>query len=102
VWGEERVGLPALPQLVELLRAHGREVEVVRLEREPRRFGSRDELEGFLRRQLWVQPGSAADTRFRAALGPLIEIDDEGGAGLVGQRPLPIGIVTWTPARVGG
>lgn len=97
VWGEERVALPALPEFVELLRAMGRDPAITRLEREPRRFGSRDELAGFLRRQLWVKTGSAADIRFLAALEPLIETDDDGRVGLVGQRPLPIGIVTWEP-----
>lgn len=101
VWGEERVPLPALPEFVELLRAMGRDPQIARLEREPRRFGSRDELAGFLRRQLWVQPGSAADIRFRDALEPLLETDDDGRVGLVGQRPLPIGIVTWEPGGIG-
>jgi hypothetical protein len=67
------------------------------LERAPRRFASRDELEGFLRRQLWVDPGSAADRRFVAALDGLIVGDEDGGFGLRDQRPLPIGIVTWDP-----
>ncbi len=97
VWGEERVSLPALPEFVERLRALGREPVITMLEREPRRFASREELEGFLRRQLWVAEGSAADDRFRAALDTLIEIDADGGVGLVGQRPLPIGIVAWHP-----
>ncbi len=99
VHGEPRVSLPALPELVELLRAMGREPSIERLEREPRRFDSRDELEGFLRRQLWTQPGSPADERFRAALDKIIETDADGRVGLVGQRPLPIGIVTWLPGR---
>ena len=97
VWGEERVPLPALPEFVELLRAMGRDPHVVRLEREPRRFASRDELIGFLRRQLWVERGSPADIRFLEALEPLLDIDADGRAGLIGQRPLPIGIVTWSP-----
>ena len=97
VHGEARVSLPALPDFVELLRAQGREPSIERLEREPRRFASRDELEGFLRRQLWVEPGSAADGRFRAALDEVLETDADGRVGLVGQRPLPIGIVTWAP-----
>ncbi len=95
VWGEERAALPALPEFVELLRAMGREPAVQHLEREPRRFGSRVDLEGFLRRQLWVEPGSAADIRFLDALGPMLESDADGRVGLRGQRPLPIGIVTW-------
>ena len=97
VHGEPRVSLPALPDFVELLTARGRTPSVERLEREPRRFASREELEGFLRRQLWTEPGSAADDRFRAALDELLELDDDGTVGLVGQRPLPIGIVTWAP-----
>jgi hypothetical protein len=79
------------------LRAMGRDVEVLRIAREPRRFASREELAGFLRRQLWVAEGSAADTRFRVALADVIEEDGDGRVGLRGQRPLPIGIATWTP-----
>jgi hypothetical protein len=97
VHGEARVPLPALPDFVELLQARGRAPSVERLERESRRFASRNELEGFLRRQLWVEPGSAADDRFRGALEELLETDADGRVGLVGQRPLPIGIVTWAP-----
>jgi CTP:molybdopterin cytidylyltransferase MocA/SAM-dependent methyltransferase len=97
VHGEERVPLPALPEFVELLRARGREPSVEQLEREPRRFASRDELEGLLRRQLWVEPGSEADRRFRVALDGLVEYREDGGVGLVGQRSLLIGIVTWAP-----
>jgi molybdenum cofactor cytidylyltransferase len=97
VWSESRIPLPALPEFVELLRARGREPSVERLVREPRHFHSREELEGFLRRQLWVEEGSAADRRFLEALEPLLVIDDQGRAGLVDQRPLPIGIVTWSP-----
>ena len=94
--GEARVSLPALPEFVELLRARGRAPSIERLEREPRRFASRDELEGFLRRQLWVEPGSAADAG-SAPRSRLVATDDDGRVGLVGQRPLPIGIVTWEP-----
>jgi molybdenum cofactor cytidylyltransferase len=99
VWGEERVSLPALPAFVELLRAMGRDVEVLRIEREPRRFASRAELAGFLRRQLWVADGTAADARFEAALDDVIDVDDDGQVGMRGQRPLPIGIATWSPGR---
>jgi CTP:molybdopterin cytidylyltransferase MocA/SAM-dependent methyltransferase len=101
VWGEGRVALPALPEFVELLRARGRQPSVERLEREPRRFGSRDELAGFLRRQLWVEPGSAADARFLAALDAQLETDAAGAVGMRDQQPLPIGIVTWEPGGAG-
>ena len=78
VHGEARVALPALPEFVELLRALGREPAVERLDRAPRRFDDRAQLEGFLRRQLWVEPGGEKDARFRAALDEEIEIDAEG------------------------
>ena len=97
VHGEPRVPLPALPEFLELLRARGRDPSVQMLERAPRRFESRDELEGFLRRQLWIEPGGAADRRFRAAMDDLIDQDPDGRVGLIDQRPLPIGIVTWAP-----
>jgi hypothetical protein len=99
VWGEERVSLPALPAFVELLRAMGREVEVLRIEREPRHFASREELAGFLRRQLWLAEGSAASVRFEDALDKVIDVRDDGQVGMRGQRPLPIGIATWAPGR---
>ena len=97
VHGEARVPLPALPEFLELLRTRGRDPSVQMLERAPRRFESRDELEGFLRRQLWIEPGGEADRRFRAAMDDLIEQDPDGRIGLRDQRPLPIGIVTWAP-----
>ena len=101
VWGEARVRLPALPELVELLRGMGRDPSVERLEREPRRFASRDELASFLRRQLWVADGSAADHRFLAALEDHLVQDVDGRVGLRDQRPLPIGLVSWAPGGAG-
>lgn len=99
VHGEGRVALPALPEFVELLRARGREPRVERLEREPRRFADRDELAGFLRRQLWIEPGGAKDAAFRSALDDIVEVDADGRFGLRDQRPLPVGVVTWVPGR---
>ncbi len=94
---ETRVPLPALAEFVELLRARGREPRVERMEREPRRFASRGELEGFLRRQLWIEPGGEADARFLAALESILVTDADGRVGLRDQRSLPIGIVSWIP-----
>jgi CTP:molybdopterin cytidylyltransferase MocA/SAM-dependent methyltransferase len=101
VHGEARVGLPALPAFVELLEARGRRPAVRRLDQERRRFRSREEVEGFARRQLWVTPGSAADRRFQAALDALLETAPDGSVALRDQPPLEIGVVTWAP-RAGG
>ena len=92
------IALPALPEFMELLRAMGRTPEVQRLDREPRRFETRAQLEGFLRRQLWVEPGGEKDRRFQAALDEQI-VQDATGVGLAAQRPMPIGIVAWRPGE---
>jgi len=97
VHGESRVPLPALPEFLELLRARARVPDVQMTERSPRWFASPDELEGFVRRQLWVERGSEADARFQAALDELLVRDEAGRIGLLGQRALPIGVVTWSP-----
>jgi molybdenum cofactor cytidylyltransferase len=94
VHGEARVSLPALPEFVALLEARGRSPSVTMVEREPRRFASRDELAGFLRRQLWVAADGEKASRFQRALDEIL-VETDGGFGLVGQRSLPVGVVTW-------
>jgi CTP:molybdopterin cytidylyltransferase MocA/SAM-dependent methyltransferase len=96
VHGEERVPLPALPDFVALLEARGRRPSVTMVEREPRRFASRDELVGFLRRQLWTQPDGPKEKQFEDALARLLD-ETPDGFGIVGQRSLPVGIATWAP-----
>jgi len=96
VHGEERSPLPALPEFVDVLRARGREPRVDLMEREARRFASRDELEGFLRRQLWVAEGGPKDAAFQAAIDDLV-VEDETGLFLRGVMPMSVGVVTWSP-----
>lgn len=98
VHGEERVPLPALPDFVALLEARGRMPSVTTLNRVPRRFENRDELVGFLRRQLRIAEEGEKERRFQDALASLV-VEVDGGFGLVDQRPLPVGIVTWSSAR---
>jgi CTP:molybdopterin cytidylyltransferase MocA/SAM-dependent methyltransferase len=95
VHGEARVGLPALPDLLELLEARGRRPDVRRMAVEPRRFESRDALAGFIRRQLWIDPAGVKEARFQAALEELTE--DDGGWTIRGRDPSEVGVVTWTP-----
>jgi CTP:molybdopterin cytidylyltransferase MocA/SAM-dependent methyltransferase len=96
VHGESRVPLPALADFVALLQSRGRVVTVRMLEREPRRFERRDELEGFLRRQLWIDQGGEKERRFQEALETMV-VEEDGRFGLRDQRPLPVGIATWVP-----
>ena len=101
VHGEERVALPALPDLLELLHARGCETEVDRVERSPRSFESVDALTAFLRRQLFITEGGAKDQHFRAILPDMIVFRD--GAWTLADGPAgAIGIVVWRPPAAGG
>jgi hypothetical protein len=97
VHGEERVPLPALPEFVQLLRARGQEPEVTMTAASQRRFSSAAELEGFLRRQLWIADGGEKEARFNEELARRIVGGDDGRYGLAGQPPLAVGIVSWAP-----
>src|SRR3954452_23028168 len=81
VHGMDRVPLPALPELAELLRARGRSIEIRRVERAPRTFDSFDGLATVVRRQLWIAEDGEKERRFQDALaGMAHELDDDGWA----------------------
>jgi SAM-dependent methyltransferase len=96
VHGEERVPLPALPELLEILHSRGRETEVIRVERPPRTFDSVPALTAFLRRQLFISEGGEKDLHFRAVLPDRI-VNRDGGWTLLDPPAGSIGIVTWGP-----
>ncbi|HEX5825980.1 MAG TPA: hypothetical protein VFY23_00545 [Candidatus Limnocylindrales bacterium] len=94
VHGEARVALPALPELLELLLARGREPMVTTVERRPRTFESMEALTAFLRRQLFITEGGDKDVHFRAILPELIARRD--GAWTLADPPQgSLGVVTW-------
>ncbi|HEY5628129.1 MAG TPA: hypothetical protein VIR16_01335, partial [Candidatus Limnocylindrales bacterium] len=94
VHGEPRVPLPALPDLIALLAARGRQTEVVRVERSTRSFDSVEALTAFLRRQLFIAEGGEKDVHFRAVLPDLIVRRD--GAWTLTEGPAgSVGVVTW-------
>jgi hypothetical protein len=101
VHGESRLGLPALPEFVDLLRARGREPSVAMSERPPRRFDGRAQLEGSLRRQLWMADGGEKERRFVAAFEEATVEAVDGTFSLTGQEASSIGVVTWT-SETGG
>ncbi len=96
VHGEERVPLPALPDLLEVLHSRGRATEVLRVDRPPRTFDSVPALTAFLRRQLFIAEGGEKDLHFRAILPDRI-VNRDGGWTLVDPPAGSIGIVTWGP-----
>ncbi len=96
VHGEDRVPLPALPDLLEILHSRDRDTEVVRVERPPRTFDSVPALTAFLRRQLFISEGGEKDLHFRAVLPDRI-VNRDGGWTLLDPPTGSIGIVTWSP-----
>jgi hypothetical protein len=100
VHGEPRLSLPALPEFVELLRARGCKPSVTLTERPARHFDERAQLEGFLRRQLWIADGGEKERRFVAAFEESVVEGPDGTFSLAGQEAASVGIVTWT-ASVG-
>jgi SAM-dependent methyltransferase len=96
VHGEPRVPLPALPEMLELLEARGRRPTVKRIAVDARRFDSRDALEGFVRRQLWIDPTGRKERRFEKALDELTA-EDGGHWTIKGRGQTDVGVVTWAP-----
>lgn len=94
VHGEDRVPLPALPDLLELLLARGRDPLVTVVERSPRSFESVGALTAFLRRQLFIAEGGEKDLHFRAILPDHIARRD-GAWTLTNPPQGSLGIVTW-------
>jgi len=92
-FGEPRAPLPALPEFVDLLRARGRQPSVEMVDAERRVWSSRGELLGFLRRQLWVDPGGRRDKLLEQLVEARLERVPNGFA-LAGEAN-PVGIVTW-------
>jgi len=97
VHGMDRVPLPALPDLAELLRARGRTTEIQRVERPQRTFDSFDALATFLRRQLWITEDGEKERRFRSALAGMARERDDDGWALASPPVGSVGILTWTP-----
>jgi SAM-dependent methyltransferase len=101
VHGMDRVPLPALPDLAELLRARGRTIEIRRVERAPRTFDSFDGLATFIRRQLWIAEDGEKERRFRMALTEMARERDDDGWTLASPPVGAIGLLTWTPPDEG-
>jgi SAM-dependent methyltransferase len=95
VHGEERVRLPALPELIALLLARGRLPEVMLVNRQPPSFDSIDEAHAMARRQLWLREGSVKDVKLRRLVARTASERD--GRYAFEWQPTAIGIASWTP-----
>ena len=65
------------------------------IEIETRRYDNRDALEGFVRRQLWIDPAGPKEARFQAALDALT-VEGPDGWMLRDHTPFQVGVVTWS------
>jgi hypothetical protein len=97
VHGEERILLPAAPEMLALLLARGRLPAVTVVERYASVFESFDDLYAMLQRQLWVRPGSSKDGRLRAALEA--SATERAGEWACDWSPIAVAIMSWEPAR---
>lgn len=96
IHGEPRVALPALPELLTLLRARGRLPDVDLVDREPPTFDSLDDLLSMARRQLWVRPGSDKDVDLERLVRDTASA--RNGRWALDWHVSKIGVVTWEPA----
>lgn len=101
VHGEPRIDLPALEELIGLLRARGREPRVVRLPRPRRAFPNREDLVRWLQNQLFLEPGSAKDATLAREIEPRLEVNADGSVQLAGWAPTTTGVVSWEPRPSG-
>ena len=97
VHGEPRAELPALAEFLAILRARGRVPAVAYAGRQRRGYASQDALLAWLRTQLFVAAGSAADRRLAAALESRMVAADDGSVGLATAVDSRVGIASWAP-----
>ena len=97
VHGEARIELPALDDFLDVLRARGRDPREVRVARPHRDFPTRDELERWLRNQLFVEPGSAKHALLEREIDARLMSHPDGSVGLSASVVLSTGIVAWEP-----
>ena len=97
VHGEERAELPALAEFLAILRARRRVPVVTYAGRQRRRFASRDALVAWLRNQLFIGAGSAADRRLADELESRMVAADDGSMGLTPAVDSRVVIVRWAP-----
>ncbi|MGE3910416.1 MAG: class I SAM-dependent methyltransferase [Chloroflexota bacterium] len=95
VHGVERARLPAMREMVTLLMARGRPVNIQIVEQPPMSFESPEQIIGMARHQTWVREGSEKDQRLSQAVREsLIERD---GRYAFEWSPTYLALVSWTP-----
>ena len=99
VHGEERLWLPAVPQLLAVLQEMGIEAEVDELPPDPevKGYDTLDAAWRQLRERLFLEENSAKDRLLKQVLGEFLE-EREGGYFLKDSPPMRTAIISWKPA----
>ncbi|MCZ7576190.1 MAG: class I SAM-dependent methyltransferase [Dehalococcoidia bacterium] len=95
VHGVVRNPLPALTEFLTLLLARGKIFSVWLGERAAVAYPSPEAALGFLRQQLFIEPGGEKDARLVAAMDRAPRTAD--GRLMLTTEPTPLGVVTWKP-----
>jgi SAM-dependent methyltransferase len=99
VYREERLNMPALPELMQVLWQLGIHPNVEMLPIDARfAFESREDAVRQVASSLWVVPGSEEEERLVVAADELLE-EGEDGFRVKGAKFRPNGLVTWKPGR---
>ena len=97
VHGEERINLPALPELVDVLWELGIYPDLEMIEVTDRQtFETREAALDQLRGRLWIAPDSDADRRLQTAVDETLEEVGDGFA-IRGGRSRRQGLISWGP-----
>ena len=97
VHGEERIELPALPQLLPVLWEMGIFPNVEMVPAQPRSMPNMDAAVGLARHMLHVEAGSEKDERLHEAVRELA-VETPEGVTLRRGVARPLGVVWWRPA----
>lgn len=95
VYLEERLNMPGLPELMQVLWQLGMYPNVEMMPTEARSaFESKEAAVNQVAGFLWVRPGSEEEERLRLAADELLE-EDEDGVRIKGAKFRPNGLITW-------
>ena len=98
MYGEERVGLPGLAELVAVLTEMGLDPSVEPAERlSSRSFKTKDDAVEHVRPRMFVRPGTGRDQALRKAVDDLLERDGELYR-FTHITPREVSLVSWRPS----
>ena len=100
IHGEERLPLPGLPQLEEVLRELGVDAQIEMLPPQPSRgFDTPEQAVQQLGQRLYLRPGSDEASLLEKTLPELLE-EADGAYRIRGTQPLEPALVWWEPNRL--